>query len=464
MNIAPTNVEAAAAVAVAAGAPYSTSEEGKRDVFATNTPRDALVAPNNAQNDSLSMGGRPRSVQFPWKLHRLLEYCHDQVLEDVMSWDTAGKTFQIHSKARFEAEIMPRFFDTNKFKSFQRSLNLWGFYIRNRGNKGGPNGATDEDEEINEEEEQEQGAASMSTQPNQEQGGECYHPLFVRGRPDLCHQMLRIKKRTTKTRKSPRSSPKKSVSVSRGENDSNKNQPPDLNNEVIRKILMGATSTSTEVTSCPTFPSVTASLSPFAGPVGGSGNTLLPMLPRVLPESSTRMTPLAMLASLNSTTRLPSSLSSVGLTDYHSPALLQQALCKMLLQNGHASHQAMPQPSAWLAKVLAGSGAAASMMDASRPIADEVNARMLLELASPPCIGSSRPSPSMVGSMPSSALAGNIPASSFIWKPTLQGLPHSLLMERSQGNHHHHQQQQLQQPPQQQYLLMELLVQQMSRS
>jgi hypothetical protein len=100
-----------------------------------------------------------------------------------MSWNSEGRAFQVHNKARFENEIMPQFFDTNRFKSFQRSLNLWGFYVRNRGGSVLADGSGDE-----------------RTIPTQEHGGECYHPHFLRGKPELCHEMQRIRRKTNKTR------------------------------------------------------------------------------------------------------------------------------------------------------------------------------------------------------------------------------------------------------------------------
>ena len=82
-----------------------------------------------------------QQLRFPWKLHLLLERCeyeHDQRIaiaaaegksrsfQDVpISWLPCGKAFKVHDKERFVKEIMPSFFGTQSFKTFQRNLNLW---------------------------------------------------------------------------------------------------------------------------------------------------------------------------------------------------------------------------------------------------------------------------------------------------------------------------------------------------
>ncbi|KAG7345762.1 HSF-type DNA-binding protein [Nitzschia inconspicua] len=333
-----------------------------------------------------ALGGRPRSVQFPWKLHRLLEYCHGEGLEDVVSWDSAGKSFQIHSKARFETEIMPRFFDTNKFKSFQRSLNLWGFYVRNRGcNKSvSADGATVDGSEAD----CNSNSMNTSTQPNQEQGGECYHPHFVRGQPDLCHQMLRIKKKTTKTRTSR---PKSHVSDT-GVNKTKKVVTPtttsDLNSkEDIGKILMDGSSRTTGPV--PTNPFRSPVVSSLGGPVSrsttvvGEGDLFSSLIPGMFPGQARN--PSALMANMNPPS-MPS--SRTGPSDsIHSPAI-NMALFDLLLKNRNVLNQSQ---SSLLAQTLAG---------------DQFRARMMANIAtSPTLVGSSGGTASMWNSIAPSNLS-----------------------------------------------------------
>lgn len=111
----------------------------------------------------VSSSGTPkyqrRGVQFPWKLHRLLEETETNGDSHIISWLPDGKAFKVHQKADFSKRIMPDFFNSSKHKTFQRSLNLWGF-------------------------------EKITTGPDK---GACYHPCFVRGKPDLCHSMMRVK-------------------------------------------------------------------------------------------------------------------------------------------------------------------------------------------------------------------------------------------------------------------------------
>jgi hypothetical protein len=159
----------------------------------TTTSRSACpTVDGTVASVSLDAGGRPKAFQFPWKLHKVLEDCHELGLTNIMSWKENGKSFQIHSKRLFEDRIMAKYFDTTRFKSFQRSLNLWGFYVRKPNDTSGHDTASMDVDST---------SSKDNTIPNQEKSGECYHPYFVRGNPDLCNRMKRIKKKTSKTRR-----------------------------------------------------------------------------------------------------------------------------------------------------------------------------------------------------------------------------------------------------------------------
>jgi hypothetical protein len=151
------------------------------------------------------------STMFPWKIHLMLNDVEAANKDDVVSWLPSGvstfvlmlfcvsmlddvcnypffhnsqiylptfscpsrfffsktneKTaFRIHNKERFANEIMPKYFSSNKFKSFQRSLNLWGF----------------------------------QTETKEPRKGAISQQYFMRNQPDLCHMMRRVKVRTTR--------------------------------------------------------------------------------------------------------------------------------------------------------------------------------------------------------------------------------------------------------------------------
>jgi len=116
-----------------------------------------------------------QQLRFPWKLHLLLERCEYEhnhklssaanegknpgsVIDMPISWLPCGKAFKVHDKERFVKEIMPSFFGTQSFKTFQRNLNLWGFTRVSKG----------------------------------PQKDVCSHPLFLKGFPAVCQSMKRI--------------------------------------------------------------------------------------------------------------------------------------------------------------------------------------------------------------------------------------------------------------------------------
>ena len=100
-----------------------------------------------------------RGIQFPWKLHELLEQAERDEKSHIVSWLEDGKSFKVHKKEEFCNDIMPVWFNSSKYKTWQRSLNLWGFESVVRGTT----------------------------------KGACHHPAFLRGYPDFCKNMTRTK-------------------------------------------------------------------------------------------------------------------------------------------------------------------------------------------------------------------------------------------------------------------------------
>lgn len=97
---------------------------------------------------------------FPSKLHSILS---QEEISHIISWLPNGRSFLVHKPDAFLKTVMPFHFDQTKLTSFRRQLNLYGF---KRVLSGSDKGAY-------------------------------YHSLFLRGKPELCSQMLRtaIKKR-----------------------------------------------------------------------------------------------------------------------------------------------------------------------------------------------------------------------------------------------------------------------------
>jgi hypothetical protein len=105
----------------------------------------------------------PPGALFPARLHKLLEDAARQGDDDAISWSPEGKSFKVHDKAKFETKLMPRYFGSSKYRSFQKNLNLWEFKT----------------------------VVVPTTSPRR---GECSHPLFVRGKLELCKGMNRVVK------------------------------------------------------------------------------------------------------------------------------------------------------------------------------------------------------------------------------------------------------------------------------
>ncbi|CAJ1934582.1 unnamed protein product [Cylindrotheca closterium] len=117
-------------------------------------------APSNPPQHSASAGDITN--QFPWRLHQMLDTVEKEGNASIISWlpGHPQDTFKVHDKDIFTEQVMPRFFNQTKFKSFLRQLNLWGF---ERILKSG------------------------------DRYGGYRHSLFIKNRPDLCIHMKRVK-------------------------------------------------------------------------------------------------------------------------------------------------------------------------------------------------------------------------------------------------------------------------------
>lgn len=143
-------------------------EEEYRDIEAQNAASNGGKEVSPRKNDSSrscdneykaqrARGGV--TIPFPFKLHRMLESVDRDGLSAIVSWQPHGRAFLVHKPNEFVSKVLPQNFRQSKLTSFQRQLNLYGF---RRLTKGSDSGAY-------------------------------YHELFLRGRPFLCHKMVRTK-------------------------------------------------------------------------------------------------------------------------------------------------------------------------------------------------------------------------------------------------------------------------------
>lgn len=71
-------------------------------------------------------GKRGVPQQFPRRLYNMLESESQlqQTAENLISWSESGKAFRIEDVTLFSTTVLPKYFRTSKFSSFQRNLNL----------------------------------------------------------------------------------------------------------------------------------------------------------------------------------------------------------------------------------------------------------------------------------------------------------------------------------------------------
>jgi HSF-type DNA-binding len=76
-------------------------------------------------------GKRGVPQQFPRRLYEMLDgetKCCDTSHPKIITWSASGKAFRIHDVAEFAEVVLPKYFRTKKFSSFQRNLNLVSSY------------------------------------------------------------------------------------------------------------------------------------------------------------------------------------------------------------------------------------------------------------------------------------------------------------------------------------------------
>jgi HSF-type DNA-binding len=86
-----------------------------------------------AQHKFPRTGKRGVPQQFPRRLYEMLE-TETKHMEtsaaylSVITWSLSGKAFRIVNVPDFASTILPKYFRTTKFSSFQRNLNLVSTY------------------------------------------------------------------------------------------------------------------------------------------------------------------------------------------------------------------------------------------------------------------------------------------------------------------------------------------------
>ena len=138
---------------------FFSDEEGAQKLQVNHDYHDYSEVPDNSEyTPAFSKGGV--ATPFPIKLHDMLAASEaDPSLAKIVYWLPHGRSFIVSNTKETTENILPTFFDQNKYASFQRQLNLYGFKRLTKG-------------------------------PDR---GSYYHELFLRGKRFLTRRMKRMK-------------------------------------------------------------------------------------------------------------------------------------------------------------------------------------------------------------------------------------------------------------------------------
>ena len=144
----------ASAAVVEKEEPTEKQQEGEKKNAASSRNNDAVFVPTMLSPSSM----------FPAKLHQLITDAEREGNTDIVSWMPDGKSFKVHNRERFEQELMPRYFGSSKYRSFQKNLNLWGY------------------------------DTALTHSKSHPLRGETSNPNFLRDFPEKCLEMKRVVK------------------------------------------------------------------------------------------------------------------------------------------------------------------------------------------------------------------------------------------------------------------------------
>jgi len=141
---------------------YEIDQEGLLQALDEST---TMAAAQSVQHQSISYMQQPppvlrasgwvRSQRFPTKLYALLS---QPQLSSIITWMPHGRSWKVLKPRVFETSVLPVFFESDNYHSFNRVINAWSFRRK-------------------------------STGPDR---GSYFHELFLRGKPHLQKYMRRL--------------------------------------------------------------------------------------------------------------------------------------------------------------------------------------------------------------------------------------------------------------------------------
>eukprot|EP00538_Stauroneis_constricta_P006292 CAMPEP_0119572620 /NCGR_PEP_ID=MMETSP1352-20130426/44706_1 /TAXON_ID=265584 /ORGANISM="Stauroneis constricta, Strain CCMP1120" /LENGTH=761 /DNA_ID=CAMNT_0007622305 /DNA_START=413 /DNA_END=2699 /DNA_ORIENTATION=- len=110
-------------------APLSAVVSPDTPITSKSAMSSARYSPAPSNNATAAATNGFDSMPFPVKLHRLLQSLEQQYpqLSAIIGWNPEGRSFAIRNPNLFESVILPKFFQQNKIKSFQRCLTSYDF-------------------------------------------------------------------------------------------------------------------------------------------------------------------------------------------------------------------------------------------------------------------------------------------------------------------------------------------------
>ncbi|CCF52642.1 hypothetical protein NDA11_004844 [Ustilago hordei] len=88
------------------------------------TPSAAVSAPSSSD----TLGAIPTNKNNPAFLNKLRSMVDDPNTDELIRWSPDGASFFVPNHVRFGDDVLPRFFKHNRFSSFVRQLNMYGFH------------------------------------------------------------------------------------------------------------------------------------------------------------------------------------------------------------------------------------------------------------------------------------------------------------------------------------------------
>ena len=95
------------------------------DIPVNDNDDSSLVDDSDSSQKMVGEDGRKsKKRDFPLKLHQMLQDSASNGHEHIISWDPDGKSFKVHQPDEFVAEVMPKYFNQTKYRSFQRMVGV----------------------------------------------------------------------------------------------------------------------------------------------------------------------------------------------------------------------------------------------------------------------------------------------------------------------------------------------------